>query len=127
MKIELLTNLGYSSFYFQDRSIPEIEINSTPYKIFVLSLGENWKQNIVFLSLKFDLNIKEARQFKTSGKLLLTADAVRIFHVRQQLIDRGIEIIPKYPYEVWDNNPQGEFPMCTVEARKLKSLLEESQ
>lgn len=116
-------NYGYATTY-----IPEIHKDLTLYKIFILSLGDNWKRNIVFLSLKFEINIQEAREFKTPGKLLLTADAVEIFHIRQQLKSRGIEIeiIPKYIYEVWDNNPQGEFSGYTVEGRKLKYLLEES-
>lgn len=112
---------GFATSY-----IPEIRRDSTQYKIFILSLGKNWKQSIVFLSLKFNININETRKFKIPGKLLLSADAVKIFHVKQQLRERNIqiEIVPEYPYEVWDNNPQGEFPLSTAEAKELKFLLE---
>ena len=97
---------GFATTY-----IPEIETDPTIYEVYITSLGTDYQQNIVFLALNFNLNINEARKFKIPGQLLLKADAVKVFEVRQKLCDRAIEIAiePKYKYEVWDANPQGEF------------------
>ena len=99
---------GFATTY-----IPEIETDLTVYEIYIISLGTNQKQNIVFLALHFNLNINEAVKFKIPGKLLLKANAVKVFKVRQTLRERAIEILikPEYKYDVWDTNPQGEIPL----------------
>ena len=93
---------GFATTY-----IPEIMADETIYKVYVTSLGTSWKQNIVFLALNFNLNINEARKFKIPGQLLLKANAVKVFEVRQKLRDREIEIAiePKYKYDTWNTNP----------------------
>ena len=86
--------------------LPEIVKDTTIYEVYITSLGTNWKQNIVFLALNFNLNIQEARKFKIPGQLLLKADAVKVFEIRQRLRDRKINIVikPKYKYDMWDIN-----------------------
>ena len=97
---------GFATTY-----IPEIETDPTVYEVYVTSLGTNWQQNIVFLALNFNLSINEARQFKIPGQLLLKANAVKVFEVRQKLSDREIDLAiePNYKYDTWDSNPEDEF------------------
>ena len=97
---------GFATTY-----IPEIETDPTIYEVYITSLGTNWKQNIVFIALNFNLNINEARKFKVPRQLLLKANAAKVFEVRQKLQERKIEIAiePKYKYDVYDTNPQSKF------------------
>lgn len=114
-------NYGYATTY-----IPEILKDCTVYEVYISSLGDNWKQAIVFLALKFNLNLKEARKFKTLKKLLFTGNAAEVFKIRSKLQEKGIKIkiLPTYKYDVWDNLPQGEFSIDQFEAKELKYLLE---
>lgn len=112
---------GYATTY-----IPEISRDRTIYQVYISSLGDNWKQALVFLVLKFNLGIQEALKFKQPGQLLLTGDAVKVFDMRERLASKNIKIAisPTYRYDVWDINPQGEFLINTSEAKELKFLLE---
>ena len=97
---------GFATTY-----IPDIQLDETVYSLYITSLGDNWKQAIVFISLQFNLGINTARQFKEPGKLLCSGSAVEVFRLREKLKQKGISvaIAPEYRYDVWDDKPQGEF------------------
>ena len=97
---------GFATTY-----IPEIQEDETVYSLYITSLGNDWKQAIVFLSLQFNLDLNTARKFKDSRKLFLLGSAANIFKVREKLNTKGIsvKIEPDYKYDVWDDKPQGEF------------------
>lgn len=97
---------GFATTY-----IPEIELDETVYSLYITSLGDNWKQAIVFLSLRFNLGINAARKFKDFQELLLSGNAAEIFRVREELNRKGISVAiePEYKYDVWDDKTQGEF------------------
>ena len=93
---------GFATTY-----IPEIELDETVYSLYITSLGDDWKQAMVFLSLRFNLGINAARKFKDSRELLLSGSAAEIFKVREELNRKGISVAiePEYQYNVWDDKP----------------------
>ena len=97
---------GFTTTY-----IPDIQLDETVYHLYITSLGDNWKQALVFLSRQFNLGINAARKFKIPGQLLISTDAAEIFKVRKMLSEKGISvaIAPEYKYDVWDDKPQGNL------------------
>lgn len=109
--------------------IPEILKDRTVYTLSIDALPDESLRSIARLALRLGLSSAEVRQRCRSLPIpVARASASKVFSLRQELETEGyrVSIVPPFPYDVFDPNPEGKFPLTEEQIKALRNWPEPS-
>ena len=103
--------------------VPAILEDPTSYTLSISSLPDNSLESVARLALRFNIPLPEARSLRASlPKPVYSGGAADVFALREELLAQkyGVTIGPHFKYDVFDDLPQGEFPLTAEDIAELR-------
>lgn len=108
---------------------PEICRDPTVYSLYIDALPDTSLRSVARLALQLGIPSSEAReQIRNLPVRYASGEASEVFALRHKLESEGyvVSIQPTFPYDVFDPNPQGKFPLSTEEIEAFQAEYSEN-